>query len=98
MAEWRQLAAVAALVRFAEDPQWLAVEFTDGTPAATYVTPARCHSGVMGGGGRQGREAEGPRGAGEGHEEGWPGEVCLLMLLESLLAFLLPTCLLGSLR
>ena len=41
VAEWRQLAAVAALVRFAEDPQWLAVEWADGTPAATYVTPAR---------------------------------------------------------
>lgn len=41
MAEWRQLAAVAALVRFAEDPQWLAVEWAEGTPATTYVTPAR---------------------------------------------------------
>lgn len=41
VAEWRQLPAVAALVRFAEDPQWLAVEWADGTPAATYVTPAR---------------------------------------------------------
>lgn len=41
VAEWRQLAAVAALVRFSEDPQWLAVEWADGTPATTYVTPAR---------------------------------------------------------
>jgi hypothetical protein len=42
VAEWRQLALVASLVRFAEDPQWLAVEWADGTPAGTYVTPARC--------------------------------------------------------
>lgn len=42
VAEWRQLPAIAALVRFGEDPQWLAVEWADGTPAATYVTPARC--------------------------------------------------------
>ena len=40
-----QLASVAALVRFSEDPQWLAVEWADGTPAATYVTPARCGAG-----------------------------------------------------
>lgn len=42
VAEWRQLPAIAALVRFGEDPQWLAVEWADGTPTATYVTPARC--------------------------------------------------------
>ena len=42
VAEWRQLALVASLVRFAEDPQWLTVEWADGTPASTYVTPARC--------------------------------------------------------
>lgn len=41
VAEWRQLPAIAALVRFVEDPQWLAVEWADGTPTATYVTPAR---------------------------------------------------------
>jgi DnaJ family protein C protein 13 len=42
VAEWRQLPAIAALVRFADDPQWLGVEWADGTPSATYVTPARC--------------------------------------------------------
>lgn len=52
VAEWRQLAAVAALVRFAEDPQWLAVEWADGTPAATYVTPARCGEGARARGAR----------------------------------------------
>ncbi|GAB4814092.1 hypothetical protein N2152v2_001138 [Parachlorella kessleri] len=41
VAEWRQLAAVAAVVRYAEDPQWLAVEWTDGAPTAVYLTPAR---------------------------------------------------------
>jgi DnaJ family protein C protein 13 len=41
VAEWRQLPAVAALVRHGEDPQWLSVEWADGAPPATYVTPAR---------------------------------------------------------
>jgi hypothetical protein len=41
VAEWRQLAAVAALVRYAEDPQWVGIEWTDGPPLTIYVTPAR---------------------------------------------------------
>jgi DnaJ family protein C protein 13 len=41
VAERRPLASVAALVRFAEDPQWAGVEWADGAPASIYVTPAR---------------------------------------------------------
>lgn len=41
IAEWRQLAMVAAVVRYADDPQWLGVEWADGAPASVYVTPAR---------------------------------------------------------
>lgn len=41
VADWRQLAAIAAVVRYAEDPQWLSIEWADGAPTSTYVTPAR---------------------------------------------------------
>lgn len=32
---------IASLVRFSEDPQWLGIEWVDGTPSTLYVTPAR---------------------------------------------------------
>ncbi len=35
------LANVAALVRFAEDPKLLGVEWEDGSPPAVFVSPAR---------------------------------------------------------
>ena len=41
VAERRPLAALAALVRFSDEPQWLALEWTDGAPPAMYITPAR---------------------------------------------------------
>ena len=41
VAEWRQLPAVAALVRYSEDSQWLGVEWSDGASISIYVTPAR---------------------------------------------------------
>ena len=41
VAERRPLAAIAALVRFADEPQWLAIEWVDGTPPAMFITPAR---------------------------------------------------------
>lgn len=41
VADRRPLAALAALVRFSDQPQWLALEWTDGAPPAMYITPAR---------------------------------------------------------
>jgi DnaJ family protein C protein 13 len=41
VAEWRQLPAVSALIRYADDPLWLGIEWSDGTPRSIYVTPAR---------------------------------------------------------
>jgi DnaJ family protein C protein 13 len=41
VAERRQLAALAAVVRFAAEPTWLGLEWTDGAPAAMYILPAR---------------------------------------------------------
>lgn len=41
VAEWRQLPAVSALIRYADDPQWLGIEWSDGTSRSIYVTPAR---------------------------------------------------------
>ena len=41
VAEWRPLAAIAAMVRFAGEPQWLAIEWLDGTPPSMFITPAR---------------------------------------------------------
>jgi DnaJ family protein C protein 13 len=41
VAEWRQLPAVSALIRYADDPTWLGIEWSDGTPRSIYVTPAR---------------------------------------------------------
>lgn len=41
VAERRQLAALAAVVRFAAEPTWLALEWTDGAPAAMYILPGR---------------------------------------------------------
>ncbi len=41
VAERRQLAALAAVVRFAAEPTWLGLEWTDGAPAAMYVLPGR---------------------------------------------------------
>ncbi|KAL0040215.1 hypothetical protein WJX77_000548 [Trebouxia sp. C0004] len=41
VAERRQLAQLAALVRFIDQPQWLALEWTDGAPPTMYITPAR---------------------------------------------------------
>lgn len=37
----RPLADVAAVVRYARQPQWLGVEWCDGAPPALYVTPSR---------------------------------------------------------
>jgi len=41
VAERRQLAQLAALVRFIDQPQWLALEWTDGARSTMYITPAR---------------------------------------------------------
>jgi len=41
VAERQQLAQLAALVRFIDQPQWLALEWTDGAPPTMYITPAR---------------------------------------------------------
>ena len=41
VADWRQFPAVAALIRYADDPQWLGIEWSDGAPRSIYVTPAR---------------------------------------------------------
>lgn len=41
VAERRQLAALAAVVRFAAEPTWLGLEWTDGAPASMYVLPGR---------------------------------------------------------
>jgi DnaJ family protein C protein 13 len=41
VAAWRPLAALAAVVRYVEEPTWLRLEWADGAPAALYVTPAR---------------------------------------------------------
>ena len=41
VAERRHLAQVAALVRFIDQPQWLAIEWTDGARPTMYITPAR---------------------------------------------------------
>ena len=41
VAERRQLAALAAVVRFAAEPTWLGLEWTDGAPAAMYILPGR---------------------------------------------------------
>ena len=37
----RPLSDVAAVVRFARQPQWLGVEWSDGVPPTVYVTPTR---------------------------------------------------------
>ena len=41
VAERRHLAALAAVVRFAAEPTWLGLEWTDGAPAAMYILPGR---------------------------------------------------------
>lgn len=41
VAERRPLAAVAAIVRFSDEPQWLALEWTDGGAPSMYITPSR---------------------------------------------------------
>lgn len=41
IADRRHLPALSAVIRFPEDPQWLGVEWADGSPLAIYVTPAR---------------------------------------------------------
>ena len=41
VAERRQLAGLAAAVRFAGEPQWLALEWADGSTSSLYVTPSR---------------------------------------------------------
>ena len=41
VAERRQLPLLAALVRFVDQPQWLALEWSDGAPPSMYITPAR---------------------------------------------------------
>lgn len=39
--ERRGLGQVAALVRFIDQPQWMAVEWSDGARPTMYITPAR---------------------------------------------------------
>ncbi|KAK9915634.1 hypothetical protein WJX75_001835 [Coccomyxa subellipsoidea] len=41
VAERRQLAALAAVVRFAAEPTWLGLEWTDGALATMYILPGR---------------------------------------------------------
>ncbi len=41
MAERRALGALAAAVRFAAEPTWLGLEWTDGAAAAMYILPQR---------------------------------------------------------
>ena len=41
MAERRELAGLAAVVRFAEEPQLLALEWADSSAPSLYITPAR---------------------------------------------------------
>lgn len=41
VAERRQLAGLAAAVRFADEPQWLALEWADGSATSLYVTASR---------------------------------------------------------
>lgn len=41
VAEWRSLASIAAIVRFVEEPQWLAFEWLDGTPSSMFISAAR---------------------------------------------------------
>ena len=41
VAERRQLPLLAALVRFVDQPQWLALEWSDGAAPSMYITPAR---------------------------------------------------------
>lgn len=41
VADRRPLAALAALVRFSDEPQWLGLEWTDGAPPTMYITPSR---------------------------------------------------------
>lgn len=41
VAERHPLGALAALVRFQQEPTWLGLEWSDGAPASTYVLPAR---------------------------------------------------------
>ena len=41
MADRRPLAALAAVIRFSDEPQWLALEWTDGAAPTMYITPSR---------------------------------------------------------
>ena len=41
VAERRPLAALASIVRFSDEPQWLALEWTDGAPPNMYITSSR---------------------------------------------------------
>jgi len=41
VAERRHLAALAAVVRFAAEPTWLGLEWTDGAMATMYILPGR---------------------------------------------------------
>ena len=41
VAERRPLASLAAIVRFSDEPQWLALEWTDGAAPTMYITPSR---------------------------------------------------------
>ena len=41
VAERRQLAQLAALVRFIDQPQWLGLKWGDEGPPTMYITPAR---------------------------------------------------------
>lgn len=41
VADRRPLAALAAIVRFSDEPQWLALEWTDGAAPTMYITPSR---------------------------------------------------------
>ncbi len=41
VAERRQMAGLAALVRFADEPQWLGLEWVDGSAPSVYMSTAR---------------------------------------------------------
>ena len=41
VAERRQMAGIAALVRFGDEPQWLGLEWADGSAPSVYMSTAR---------------------------------------------------------
>lgn len=39
--EWRLLPTIACIIRYADEPQWLGIEWADGAERCIYITPAR---------------------------------------------------------